>query len=67
MRYVRLRAARFNAGMTSEELAEAAGVHRVTLSRWENGHASPTLEQLRLMAEALGVSVHSLIDDEVAA
>lgn len=64
MKNVPLRAARFRAGLTAKELAKEVGVTRVTISRWENGHSSPTVDQLRLAATALGCLVSDLIDDE---
>ncbi len=70
MRNVRLRTARFAAGVSAEELAETLKVHRTTVSRWENGHRSPTLDQLRVMAKALGTTASYLAgdhDDEEAA
>ncbi len=44
-----LRTARKRAGLTSEQAGLAAGVHRTTISGWENGHSVPdTVELLSL-------------------
>ena len=40
-------------GLTQELLAELSGVRRSTISRYENGHASPTLEMLQRFTEDL--------------
>lgn len=41
-------------GATQAEFARIAGVVQATVSRWESGESSPTLEQLELIsAEAI--------------
>jgi transcriptional regulator with XRE-family HTH domain len=39
-------------GLTQAELADAAGVNRVTLTRWETGRTSPSGLALRALAAA---------------
>lgn len=56
----RLRCARENAGMTQEQLAERAGVHRVDVSRYENDKIVPSLEAAWALADALGVKLEEL-------
>lgn len=51
----RLRQARKAARMTQADLADAAGVDQVSISKYETGHAYPTDRRLPL-AHALGVS-----------
>lgn len=51
-------------GMTQEQLAEATGVHRVTIARIETGDVSPKAETLKRLADALGVLVDDLIEKE---
>ena len=43
-------------GVTQEQLCEAAGISISTLKKYETGLRNPKTEQLRKMAEALGVS-----------
>ncbi len=43
-------------GISHERLAEAAGVHRSTVSRTERGLMSPTLLVVYKLATALGLS-----------
>lgn len=40
-----LQACRVQARMSQKEAAQAAGVHENTVARWENGTASPEMEQ----------------------
>ena len=48
-------------GLTQEELAEAADIGRVTISRLENGEQSPRYQTLKKLAEALGVDTAQLL------
>ena len=50
----RIRRLRESEGMTQEQLAEAAGIGRVTLVRIENGGRSPRYATLTALAKALG-------------
>lgn len=54
-----LRAARVDALMTQEQLAEKAGVHATTIVRAEQGTLPGPLTQERI-ARALGLSRHDL-------
>ena len=58
----RLAEARRENGMTQAQLAEASGVHRVTISRLESGKVSANVETLGKLAKALGVQVGDLVD-----
>lgn len=51
-------------GLSQEQLAEALGVSRQTVSKWERGAAAPELERLRAMAEFFGVSLDELAGGE---
>jgi transcriptional regulator with XRE-family HTH domain len=53
----RLQMARELAGMTQGELAEAASVHRVDVSRYERGKVTPSFDVACRLADALGVDV----------
>lgn len=48
-------------GLTQEELAEAADIGRVTISRLENGEQSPRYQTLEKLAEALGANTAQLL------
>ncbi|MDP3983748.1 MAG: helix-turn-helix transcriptional regulator, partial [Acidimicrobiia bacterium] len=52
------------AGMTQAELAEQVGVEPVSLSRWETGSRSPSITVLYGIAQALGVGVGDLVDED---
>ena len=52
--------------MTQDALAEAAGLHRVTLANYEIGRKdNPSAENLLAIAEALGVSTYDLMGEDV--
>jgi transcriptional regulator with XRE-family HTH domain len=65
----RLRAARFDAGLTVREAAAAAGLPSHTqLVRYENGTAQPPLDRLAVLAETYGTTPAALLaahDDAV--
>lgn len=58
----RIKAARQKAGMSQEELAQAIGSTKSAVSRYEAGKRQPRYDQLLNIADALGVSVHTLVD-----
>lgn len=61
----RLRDARKAAGLTQQELADKAGLARMTVVRIENGHQEgANLATLRTLADALGVRLMDLADLE---
>lgn len=49
--------------MTQEDLAEALGCSRQTISKWETGESLPDLKQSRRLAELFGVSLDDLADE----
>ncbi len=51
------------ARLSQEQLAESLGVGQQTVSRWENGTATPRRATLPLLANLLGVSPAALLDD----
>lgn len=59
----RVRALRDRAGLTQAQLADAAGIEAVTLSRYECGARSPSVSTLGRIARALGVPVSDVVDD----
>lgn len=65
-----LRAARIEAGITQEALAERSGLDRTYVSGAERGTRNPTLVTLVRLCEALGISPAELLAamyDEVQA
>lgn len=56
-----LRRLRKGAGMSQEELADRAAVHRTFVSQIERGLRNPTLEVIGRLADALGMSASSLV------
>ncbi|KIX78815.1 hypothetical protein SF23_04405 [Streptomyces sp. MBRL 10] len=57
----RIRAARTDAGLTQEALAERVGVDNKTIHRVEYGTSDPTLSLLLRLADALGVPLPELV------
>lgn len=51
----RIRSARLRAGLAVEDVAEAIGVARETVTNWENGHNVPVTEHWTPLARLLGV------------
>ena len=49
--------------MTQPELAEKIGVHEITVSRWELGKRTPSLNEIQKLAEVLKVPVSELLSD----
>jgi transcriptional regulator with XRE-family HTH domain len=60
MRRERLIDARKAAGLNQEQIAEAIGVDRTTLGKWERGESTPQPNQRLAYAEALGVTMDEL-------
>ena len=56
-----IRAARKEAGLSQEKLAEKADLSTVFISRIERGKESPTVDNLAKVARALGVRVRKLV------
>lgn len=62
----RLRAARVNANLTQEALAEKAGVSRDTVQRVESGHpTTPRLSAAWRLARAVGLPPGELLAEPV--
>ena len=57
----RVREIRRQAGLTQPELGERAHMAAAEISKIENGRRTPTLETLDRLAQALGVTVISLV------
>jgi HTH-type transcriptional regulator/antitoxin HipB len=63
----RLAAKRKKAGLSQEGLAEALGVSRQTVSKWERSESSPDTDNLIALAKLYGASLDELlyIDDAI--
>jgi transcriptional regulator with XRE-family HTH domain len=59
-----LRRKRRRAGLTQEELADKAGVATTTVSRIEEGVTQPRIPTIRKIAQALGLQVRDLLEEE---
>lgn len=62
----RLRALRERRALTQEELAQMAGLNRVTINTIEGGHAEPRAGTVRKLARALGVEPSDLMAPDAA-
>lgn len=60
----RLRHLREEAGMTQGDLADAAGVGRVVLNRYEQGKAEPSWSVIRALAAALDRTPNDFLEPE---
>ncbi|MGH9300100.1 MAG: helix-turn-helix transcriptional regulator [Acidimicrobiales bacterium] len=61
----RVRALRLQRGFTQESLAEAAGLHRNYVGSLERGERNVSIENVHLLASALGVPASDLfLEDE---
>ena len=49
-------------GLSQEQLSALSGVHRVLISKYENGSVAPTVRNLQRLSDALKVPVDELID-----
>ena len=47
--------------MTQEDLADALGVSRQAVSKWESGQSAPDLEKGKQLAELFGVTLDDLV------
>ena len=47
--------------MSQEELADAIGVSRQTLSKYETGESLPDIEKCMLIADVFGVTIDDLL------
>ena len=56
-----LKAHRQNCGMTQEYVAEALGVSRQAVSKWETGTAEPSTSNLLALAKLYGVDAGELL------
>ncbi|MBE6819400.1 MAG: helix-turn-helix domain-containing protein [Ruminococcaceae bacterium] len=60
----RICAGRKKMGYTQEQLAEKIGVSTQAVSKWENGHNLPDIDNLAIIARVLKIPYTSLVSDE---
>lgn len=60
----RLRDIRIEQGLSQETLAEKLDVSRQTISKWENGAARPSGENLAALSEVFGLPVDAFLKDD---
>lgn len=60
----RARALRLERGFTQQQVADAVGVHRVNLNKFENGRADLGVSHVRGLAEALDVDPGRLFEQQ---
>ncbi|WP_206503857.1 helix-turn-helix domain-containing protein [Streptomyces chrestomyceticus] len=58
----RVRERRLSAGLSQEELAEAAGIHRTYVSSLERGQRNVSLDNIIALARALKVAAAQLLE-----
>ena len=58
-----LKARRAAHGMSQEQVAEALGVSRQAVSKWENGTAEPSTSNLLALAKLFDISPEELLRD----
>jgi DNA-binding XRE family transcriptional regulator len=54
---ISIKAARINADMTQEELANDLGINKATIVNWENGTSEPKISQLQRISELSGIPI----------
>lgn len=60
----RIRQIRKEKALTQKKLAEISGVSENAIKQYENNKRTPRLEQLNKIADALGVCVYTLVEDD---
>lgn len=50
-------------GYSQEQLAEKIGIARQTISKWENGQATPELNGLILLSDLYGITIDRIVKD----
>lgn len=62
VKLARLKLVRERKALTQQQLAEKAGVNRVTITRLEHGNDQPFPTTVRKLADALGVEPEDLME-----
>lgn len=59
----KLRVLRVARGMTQKQLAEASGVPRICIARYEAGEHAPNMVNARKLAATLGCAIEDLLTE----
>lgn len=62
----RLRTIRENLKLNQSQFADKLGISQAAISQFEDGKRVPSIDTLDKIAKALGISVQSLLSDELA-
>jgi transcriptional regulator with XRE-family HTH domain len=62
-----IRLVRVHAGMSQEKMAAEAGLDRAFVGTLERGQRNISIDNIELLAKALGMPAHELIDPELPA
>ena len=57
----KIKAMRIKRGLTQKQLAELLGVKQQNISDWERGERSPSVKNLKKMAEILNCQIDDLV------
>jgi transcriptional regulator with XRE-family HTH domain len=60
----KLKEARKEAGLSQEQFAEKMSVSRSAIAKWESDKGMPDVNNLKMMAQLLGVSLDYLLDED---
>ena len=52
-------------GLTQAEVAKATGLNQSSISRWEEGKRSPSIEYCIILADFYGISLDELVGHEI--
>ncbi len=61
-----IRDLRREAGWSQRDLAARIGVSKMSISHWETARNEPSARQLRLLAEAFGITMESIAFERAA-
>jgi len=59
-----LAAARVNAGLTQDDVANSLGTSVQTILNWEKGRSEPTISQARALSKLYGVDMDVIFFDD---
>lgn len=60
----RIKFARLAKGMSGDDLAQAIGVSRQTVSNWERGVYTPSRDNIFALSDAMGTTPEALMKEE---
>lgn len=63
----RIQQLRKSVGLSQEQLADAAGVSRQAISKWETDQSTPEIEKLLALSKVFSVSTDELLGNDTAA